>query len=109
MNVVIVILGVLGFLSVARRVLVALLLAIGTGFENFLAKEATEVRARRGDLTGMQELESQRRAARRSRMAATARLAGWSALLIAPALTPWTAALYACYSPLWLISAARRA
>ncbi|MGH7501529.1 MAG: hypothetical protein ACREL7_07175 [Longimicrobiales bacterium] len=109
MNIVVIILGIFGFLAVARRVLVALLLAIGTGVENFLAKEATEVSARRGDITAMQESESRRRTARRSRTNAIARLAGWSALLIAPALTPWTALLYATYSPLWLLSGARRA
>lgn len=109
MQIVIVLLAVLGFLAVAGRLLRALLLALGTGVESFLAREVTEVNARRGDLTALQEAEARHAIARRARFGAIARVGLWTALLAVPPFTQWTALLYACYSPLWLLTRFRRA
>jgi hypothetical protein len=109
MNVAIMLLAILGFAAAAGQLLRALLVALGTGVESFLAREVTEVNARRGDLTALQEAESRHKVARRARFGAVARVSFWTALLAIPPFTPWTAILYACYSPLWLLGGLRRA
>jgi hypothetical protein len=109
MQFLIILLAIIGFLAVAGQLLRALLLALGTGVESFLAREVTEVNARRGDLTALQESETRHRVARRARLGAVARLALWTALLAVPPFTQFTAIVYACYSPLWLLNRLRRA
>lgn len=103
MRVLLTVLAVLGFLAVLRRVLIAGFGLLGRGVDRVVAGEVAEVRARRGDLTGLSEADARRGDARRAQSAALAAFAFWVLLLIAPPLTPWPLVLYATCSLLWLI------
>ena len=109
MSFALVVLAIFGFLAVFRRSAGAFLHVLGRGVESFTATQETSIRERRGDLTGLREAEVRRQEARRARRGATARLAFWCALLIAPLLTPWTTPLYATLAMLWLLPSHRTA
>jgi len=93
-------LGFVGALRLAGR---ALLRLLARGVEAFIASEASRTHARRGDITALQAADEMRAATRRNRVQALAIFAGSVALLAVPPFTPWTAVLYACYLPLWLV------
>jgi hypothetical protein len=109
MEAALVILAVLGFVAALVRLLRAALGALRHGVDEYVAREAAEARARRGDLTGMAEAQTWNRGARRARIRALALVALWLALLIAPAFTPWARELYAACSLLWLFPRVRPA
>jgi hypothetical protein len=69
----------------------------------FLARDLHDVRAQRGDLTGMEEANALRTSGRRRRTRAIARLSFWVGLLIVPVFTPWPVELCAVYSCLSLL------
>jgi hypothetical protein len=102
MRTVVLLLSVAGFAAVALRAASALLNALRGGVESFLARDLAAVRARRGDLTGLQEAAELRGMARRHRLLALTAFSMWVALLVVPPLTPWPELLYATYSLLWL-------
>ena len=104
----IILLAVLGALAVVRRMLRPILRLLHGGVDGFLAREVAQLRAQRGDLTGMADAERLRSLARRRKLFAAAGLSFWVLLLVTPPLTPWPAALYAVYSILWLVPHARR-
>lgn len=104
-----VVLAVLGFIAVLVRLVRAAFGALRHGVDAYLAHEAVEVRARRGDLTGMAEAQNWKRGARRARIRSFVIAALWLAGLVAPAFTPWARELYAAYSLLWLFSRPRPA
>jgi hypothetical protein len=103
MNIVIALLAAAGIAAVVLRALSALFRALRGGVDSFLARDLAEVRARRGDLTGVSDAAEQRRAAHRYRMFALLSAAVWIGLLAVPPLTPWPAFLYAVYALLWLV------
>lgn len=103
MHSLLVILGIAGFLAVARHALDALLRLLHGDVEAALADGRASTRAERGDVTGLQEAEAERIAAAGRRRIALALLVLWTALLLLPPLTPWPGALYAAYSLLWLL------
>ncbi len=103
MSVLVFALAALGFLAVARRVVVAGFRLLGRGVDRFVAGETAEVRARRGDLTGLAEASGRETTARRAQLASLGVFSFWVLLLVAPALTPWPRLLYAAYSALWLV------
>jgi hypothetical protein len=109
MRVVIYLLGIAGFAAVTLRAALALLNALSGGVESLLARDLTEIRARRGDLTGVQEANDLQGAARRHRLLALGAFSMWAGLLVVPALTPWPALLYAGYALLWLVPRRRGA
>jgi hypothetical protein len=69
--------------------------------------ELGRTRARRGDVTGLQDAERDRRAAARRKNRAGVEAAGWLVVLVAPSLTPWARHIYAACALLWLIPALR--
>jgi hypothetical protein len=102
MRLAVLLLSVVGFAAVALRAASALLNVFRGGVESFLARDLAGIRARRGDLTGLQEAAELRGVARRHRMVALGAFSMWVVLLVVPPLTPWPELLYATYSLLWL-------
>lgn len=102
-----ILLAVLGGIAVARRAAASLLRLAHRGVDAFVAGEIEEVRARRGDLTGLQDAQQDVRHARGARQRAAAALCLWAGLLVVPPLTPWPIPMYAAYSLLWFLPAAR--
>jgi len=96
-------LAAVGFAGVAWRALRAGMRLLGSGAELLWANELARARARRGDLTGMDQADAEARDARRSRSHAALAVAFWLLLLTAPAATPWTRVLYAMLSLVWLM------
>jgi hypothetical protein len=103
MRTAVVILAVLGIAAAVVRMVRAALWALHGGIDAFLARDTAAVRARRGDLTGLADAETQRQLARRRRIRALGAASFWAGLLLVPPLTPWPTALYASYSLLWLL------
>lgn len=96
-----------GVLAVLARVLRALLKLLHRGVDTLVAGEVHDLRAQRGDLTGMADAARQKSVARRGRLGALAMLSFWGGLLVVPLLTPWRVELYAIYSLLWLMPRVR--
>ncbi len=96
-------LAVVGFAGVAWRALRAGIRLLDSVAELLWANELARARARRGDLTGMDQADAEARDGRRSRGRAALAVALWLLLLTAPAATPWTRVLYAMVSPVWLM------
>jgi len=96
-------LAALGISAVLLRAGRAAFLLLWRGVDAYMTGETRQVRARRGDITGMADAARAHAVARRRRAGAIARLAFWIALLAVPPFTPWTAALYATYAALWLL------
>jgi hypothetical protein len=97
-----------GIAAVLLRAASALFDALRGGVESFLAQDLAEIRARRGDLSGLEEAAELRAAARRRRLLSLGVFSMWLGLLIIPPLTPWPEFLYAAYSLLWLLPRRRR-
>jgi hypothetical protein len=108
MDVLLLIPAALGFMAIGLRVLRAGAGVLGRGMQRFVAGEVADVRARRGDLTGLSAARQQRAHAVRAQLRAAGVLSFWVALLIVPVLTPWPRWLYAAYSLLWLVPRVQR-
>ncbi len=96
-------LAVLGVLAVLARAVRAALSLLRGGVDMFLARDLHEVRAQRGDLTGMQDAAALRQTGRKRRTIAAAAVSLWVGLLIIPIFTPWPAFLYAAFTIFWLL------
>jgi hypothetical protein len=101
------VLAAFGAFAVGLRVMRALFRLLFRGVDAFLAGSVEEVRAQRGDLSGMHDARHQAMLARRRRLRAAASLCLWTALLVVPPLTPWPLPMYAAYSLLWLLPSPR--
>lgn len=107
MRYLVLLLAFFGVVAVLGRVLRALLRLLHRGIDTLVAGEVEDLRAQRGDLTGMADAAKQKAVARRGRLVAAAKFSFWIGLLVAPPLTPWPATLYAIYSVLWLVPRVR--
>lgn len=103
------ILAIIGFIGAARLAGRAAFRVLFRGVEGFLAGEAGDTHARRGDITALRTAEAVRSTAKRARLASTALLAAWIGLLVIPTFTPWPRLIYAAYLPLWLVHRRKRA
>jgi hypothetical protein len=99
------VLAVFGFTALAWQLGRALFATMRSGVEVFVARQAAELRAREGDLTGLAEAEARGRSAGRVRRRALGRAAFWLGLLALPPLTPLMIPVYAACSLLWLMKA----
>ncbi len=104
----ILLLGALGLAALLWLFARALYRLLRAGAERFVAGDAEETRAKRGDLTGMAEARQWRSRARRRQWGAVVRVLGWGVLLIGPSFTHRAAVIYAACAPLWLLHAWRR-
>jgi hypothetical protein len=93
-----------GIVAVLLRMGRAGLRAMVRGVDSYMKGEAIQLRARRGDLTGMADAERSHAVARKRKRTGLVQLGFWSALLVLPLFTPWTAPIYAAYSLLWVVS-----
>jgi hypothetical protein len=92
-----------GIAAVLLRAVTALLRALRGGVDSFLARDLADLRAQRGDLTGLADAADVHAAARRQRLFALGAFFMWIGLLAVPPLTPWPRFLYVVYSLLWLV------
>jgi hypothetical protein len=103
MHTLLLILGIIGFTAVLTRGARTVFHLLHGGVESVVAGEVASARARRGDVTGLQDALDRKGAARRRRRAAVGGISLWGGMLLLPPLTPWPATLYAAYSVLWLL------
>jgi hypothetical protein len=103
MRTAVLLLAAAGFLAVALRAGLALLVVLRRGVEGVLARDVEEIHARRGDLTRLEDAVDARALVRRRRVVALSLFTMWAGLLVVPPLTPWPSFLYAAYSLLWLV------
>lgn len=100
------ILAALGFAAVFRHLLRTLFRAARYGTYVLYAREIAATRARRGDLTGLEEARGWAGIARRERLQAVGGAFLWLGLLLLPAtIVPWALQVYSAYVLLWLIPA----
>jgi hypothetical protein len=103
MELAVLILAVLGFVAVLLRFLKAALAAASQGANALYAREMQATRARRGDVTGMEEARGWVVSACKGRTQAIGAVMFWIALLALPLLLLRSPApVYAAYSVLWL-------
>jgi hypothetical protein len=103
MDIVLLILAIGGIAAVLRHILTASSKLLRRGLDAYLAGQIADVRANRGDLTGLSDAQDARVRARRLRRGALFMMAVWVALLVVPPLTPWPELLYASYTILWFV------
>ena len=96
------ILAFAGVSAVLLRLGQALFRLVFRSGEAWIAAEAANARQRSGDITGLSEAAEMERRARGARRGATLQVVLWILFLLVPPFTPWTLALYAAYSVLWL-------
>ncbi len=94
--------AVFGFIALLRRAGRAAVAVLRRGVDSFLSRETADVRARRGDLTGLAEAEETSRRARGARLRAGGALLFWLALLAIPPLIDMATTIYAVCAMLWL-------
>jgi hypothetical protein len=104
MEIPLLILAAVGFAAVVRRLLWSIFRAARHGAYVLYAREIAATRARRGDLTGLEEAREWAVRARRERLRALGEASLWLALLIIP-LSFMSRPLPAfwIYSAIWLI------
>jgi hypothetical protein len=108
MDAVLLLLAIAGFLAVLRAASRAALGLLVRGVEVVMTGEATDISARRGDLTGLSAADERHDRARRGRRRSLLAVAAWVALLVLPAFTPWPRLGYAACSVLWFLPVRRR-
>jgi hypothetical protein len=108
MDVLVIVLAIAGFLAALRGLSRASLGLLVRGVEVVMTREQTDIRARRGDITGLGTADEHGALARRHRRRSVLAVGFWATLIVVPLVTPWTRWLYAACSPLWLIPARRR-
>lgn len=103
MNTLLTILALAGIAAAAWHVLRAAFRFLRQEATGIWTDELARTRARRGDVTGLQETQRQAELVARTRRRALAEGVGWLALLTVPALTPWARTIYAAYAVLWTL------
>ena len=96
-------LAVAGFLAVARQLTRATFVLLKRSVDAFVLREVAGQRARRGDVTGLVEVQAAKQQRRRARLLALLAVIGWTALLALPLTTRATLQGFAAYSVLWLV------
>lgn len=96
-------LAVAGFAAIAMRLVRAVFRLLRRATEAFAARETAGTRARRGDLTGMEEARTRAASARRALLRSGAAALGWTLLLAVPAFTARARLAYASYLAVWAV------
>jgi hypothetical protein len=97
------ILALFGLVALLGRVGMSLLRLLRGGAETLLAGEVVQARARRGDLTGLQEAEKWRGVMKRDRLRSSMALGFWLGVLIGAPLAGVAREAYAACAVLWLL------
>jgi hypothetical protein len=101
------ILAIAGVAAAVWHLLRAAFRFLSHGATGLWVGELGRTRARRGDVTGLQDAERDRREARSRKNRAGLEATGWLVLLVAPSLTPWARHIYAVCAVLWIVPALR--
>ena len=96
-------LAVSGVIAILARIARGLFTLLRGGVDMVLARDLADVRAQRGDLTGIEEAAALRRNGRQLRTRALLVIAFWAGLLVVPFLTANATQILAAYSVLWLL------
>jgi hypothetical protein len=104
----IMILAVVGIAAAVWHLVRAAFRFLRHGATGLWTGEVARNHARRGDVTGLEEARRQQESVVRWRTRAAMEAAGWLVLLLVPPLTPWGTYIYAAYTVLWFVPAARR-
>lgn len=104
MKIILFVLAASGFGAVLLRLLRSAFRAMRHGAYTLYAREIAANRARRGDLTGLEEAQGWVEYARKERFQAICWTSLWLVLLVVPlTLLPAPLPVYAAYSGIWLI------
>jgi hypothetical protein len=102
------ILAVAGIAAAVWHLVRAAFRFLRQGAAGIWANELARTRARRGDVTALDEARREGEQAGRMRVRAGLEALAWLALLVVPVLSPWPRLFYACYSSFWLSPLVRR-
>lgn len=103
MTFILILLAIPGVLAVPLRLGLAVFGASRHTVEWFVARQISNQRAERGDLSGLAEAEKIRREAARQQRRWTLHALMWTILLAFPLLVPGAVVVYPFYSILWLL------
>jgi hypothetical protein len=103
MTILLILLAIPGVLAVLLRLGIALVGATKHTLEWFVARQITQQRAARGDLSGLSEAMKIRDAAARQQRRFALHAAVWIVLLGLPLLIPAAVIVYPFYSLFWLL------
>jgi hypothetical protein len=103
MTILLILLAIPGVLAVLLRLGVALLHTGKHTVEWYVARQISDQRASRGDLSGLAEAEKARAAAAREQRRFGLHALMWTLLLAFPLLVPGAVLVYPLYSLLWLL------
>jgi hypothetical protein len=102
-----VLIAIPGIAAVLLRWSTAVFLTARHSIELFVARQISDTRAARGDISGMSEAETYRENSRAQQLRGVIQVLFWSAALLLPLIMPGTFLIYALYGLLWLAPARR--
>lgn len=108
METILIILAVAGVAAALWHLVRAVFRFLSYGATGLWVRELGRTRARRGDVTGLQDARRDHRSASRRKTRAALEATGWLVLLLAPPLTPWARYVYASYALLWIVPSLRK-
>ncbi len=103
MTILLILLAIPGVLAVLLRLGVALFGTTKHTIEWYVARQISNQRAERGDLSGLSEAEKIRNEAARQQRRWGLHALAWTTLLALPLLIPGAVIVYPLYSVLWLM------
>ncbi|HET9438737.1 MAG TPA: hypothetical protein VFO52_01120 [Longimicrobiales bacterium] len=103
MTILLILLAIPGVLAVLLRLGIALLQTGKHTMEWYVARQISDQRAGRGDLSGLAEAEQVRAAAAREQRRYGLHALMWTLLLAFPLMVPGAVIVYPLYSVLWLL------
>jgi hypothetical protein len=103
MTIILILLAIPGVLAVLLRLGIDLLHATRHTIEWYVARQISQQRAQRGDLSGLAEADKLRAAAAQKQRWYGMHAALWIVLLAFPLMIPGAVVVYPLYSLLWLL------
>ena len=102
MSILLPLLAIAGVLGVGRFLLKAAFAVARNKLEHYVTSTVATTRAQQGDLTALTEAREGLKAQQRRHYRAKFEMVGLAALLLVPALTPYTLMTYAFYNVFWI-------
>ena len=103
MSLLLVLLAIPGIAAVVLRWSMAVFVTARYSIERFVARQISDTRAARGDISGMTEAETFRRNSRAKQVRGVLEVLLWTGALVAPLILPGTFLIYALYGLLWFL------